>query len=558
MVIPAYTTDLTLMDAAENDTNWAEATASGWTAVFAVTGGDTDDFIQNAACNSSTFKTGVGVLLYDNSGGITLNQDDAVLIWAKWDAGPGLDTDANGGMRTVMGNSLSAFNSFDQSGSDSYTYGGWKNFATGDPADSEVTPDDVVGGPTTVKQFHGWAANALSVPSKGNPYKVDVIRYGRCEIRVNGGETNDFAIFFGMATENDLNVTSFNRWGLFQAVDGGYLWKGLMTLGYTSAVDFRDSNAFITVDDTPHCTKNFNLIEIDQAGSRVDWTSITFVSLGTKSPGRFVMLAAADVNFVSCSFSDMDTFIFLSSASVLNTSFIRCNTITHGGCVMNGSLILEAIVAVNDGALVYGAAVDPDGFVDDMTFSMGTVSHHAIDFGTAVDSSLVSITLRGIAFDGFGAVDDADASTVRFLALSGSLTLNLIDCTVDGVSPVASGGGQNFSVDDAAGMTVTVVVAPVTLLISITDEADGQPIQDVQTSIHLKDSPFTELMNEDSTAGGLASESYAGSTPVDIVWKTRKSDELDTPRYFAQSGLGEITTSGFTQSVLMKENTIIP
>lgn len=558
MVVPAYTTDLTLLDEAQSATGWAEATASGWTAVFAVTGGDTDDFIQNAACNSSTFKTGVGVLLWDDGGGITLGTDDAWLVWAKWDSGPGLDTDANGGIRTVAGNSLSAFNSFDQSGSNSYIYGGWKNFATGDPADSEVTPDDAVGSPTTTKQFFGWAANALSVPSKGNPYKVGVMRYGRCEIQVTGGETADFAIFSGMATENDLNVTRLNRWGLFQAVDGGYLWKGLMTLGFVSAVDFRDVNAFITIDDTPHCTKNFNKIEIDQASSRVDWTGVTFVSLGTKSPGRLEMLADADVNFVSCSFSDMDTFIFTDTASVLDTSFVRCNTVTTGGAVMNGSLALEPIVDADTGAMVYNVAVDPDGFMDDLTISMGGNSHHAIDFGTLVDDTLTSITLRGIAFNGFGASDDSDDSTVRFLATANALTLNLIDCTVDGVSPVASGGGQNFSVDDAAGMTVTVVVAPVTLLITITDKADDLPIENVQTSIHLKDSPFTELMNEDTTASGIASESYAGSTPVDIVWKTRKSDDLDTPRYFAQSGLGEITTAGFTLSVLMEENTIIP
>ena len=189
---------------------------------------------------------------------------------------------------------------------------------------------------------------------------------------------------------------------------------------------------------------------------------------------------------------------------------------------------------------------------------MGAVDHHAIDFGTNFDSTLVSVTLRGCNFNGFGAVDDANASTLRFLATTGSPTLNLIDCTVDGVSPVASGGSQNFSVDDAAGMTVTVVVAPVTLLLTVTDRADDLPIQNVQTSIHLADSPFTELMTEDTTASGIASESHAGSTPVDIVWKTRKSDDLDNPRYFAQSGKGEITTAGFTQSVLLEENTILP
>lgn len=238
--------------------------------------------------------------------------------------------------------------------------------------------------------------------------------------------------------------------------------------------------------------------------------------------------------------------------------FSGCDTITNNGADMDGSSVLLSTVAIDTGALVYNEASDPDGTLDNMTFEKGAAAHHAIDFGTNVSSSLTSITLRGVAFNGFGSTDDANDSTVRFLATTGALTLNLIDCTVDGVSPVASGGGKNFSVDDAAGMTVTVVVAPVTLSITSTDASTLLPIQNVQTSIHLADSPFTELMNEDSNASGLASESYAGSTPVDIVWKTRKSDELDNPRYFGQSGLGQITTAGFTLSVLMEENTIIP
>ena len=247
-----------------------------------------------------------------------------------------------------------------------------------------------------------------------------------------------------------------------------------------------------------------------------------------------------------------------TTRETLSVVFSGCDQITNNGADMDGCSVLLSNVAADTGALLYNEASDPDGTLDNLTFSTGATAHHAIDFGTAVDSTLTSITLRGCNFNGFGAVDDANASTVRFLATTGSLTLNLIDCTVDGISPVASGGSQNFSVDDAAGMTVTVVVAPVTLLITVTDRADDLPIQNVQTSIHLADSPFTELMNEDTTASGIASESYAGSTPVDIVWKTRKSDDLDNPRYFAQSGKGEITTAGFTQAVLLEENTIIP
>lgn len=110
-------------------------------------------------------------------------------------------------------------------------------------------------------------------------------------------------------------------------------------------------------------------------------------------------------------------------------------------------------------ALEYDLASDPNGKLDDMSFTMGAVASHAIDFGINVDSSLSSITLTNIDFSGYGTTADAKDAIVRFLATTGSLTLNLIGCTVDG----AAASLANFSVDDAAGMTVTVVIAPVTL-----------------------------------------------------------------------------------------------
>ncbi len=128
---------------------------------------------------------------------------------------------------------------------------------------------------------------------------------------------------------------------------------------------------------------------------------------------------------------------------------------------------------------------------------------------------------------------------------------------MDGISPVASGGSQNFSVDDAAGITVTVVVAPVTLAITVQDKDDLTAIQNAQTSIHLLDTPFTALMNEDTTAGGLASESYAGATPVDVVVKVRKSEDTDSPRYFPESQIAEITSSGLALTISLAQNPFI-
>lgn len=214
-------------------------------------------------------------------------------------------------------------------------------------------------------------------------------------------------------------------------------------------------------------------------------------------------------------------------------------------------------IRLGGGSIYYDEATDPNGELDDLTITGTAFDEHAIVFGPAVDSSLTSITLTGASFNAYGSTDDVNDSTVAFLATSGSLTLNLIDCLVDGVSPVASGGGQNFSVDDTAGITVTVVVSPVTLQITVLDKNTLAPIQNVQTSIHTNDVAFTELMNEDTNASGIASEQYSGATPQSIVWRCRKSDDLDNPRYKAGSGIDTITTDGFTLQVLLEPNPVL-
>ena len=82
-------------------------------------------------------------------------------------------------------------------------------------------------------------------------------------------------------------------------------------------------------------------------------------------------------------------------------------------------------------------------------------------------------------------------------------------------------------------------------------------IQNAQTSIFLLDSPYTQLMNEDTLATGFAEDSYAGSTPVDIVYKVRKSETTDDPRYIPFSGTGKITSDGFSAIVTLKVNPFI-
>lgn len=557
MTAAAYATNMT--------TFWLE-TATTVTSIG--TGGaglgnpETDFYIQGTDCISKQAWTNAvkGFIIDALGTTFTVPTTGAIVMWAKYDAQGSLDTQAGGGLRMIVGSSSSAYDEFYIGGSDTLEFDSWVPYVI-DP--NTATPD--VSGSGGAERWVGILADlpTTSGPNKGNPIAVDAIRYGRCDIEYTLGDVtpNGPATFDGAEGVGNANGT---RWGLLELQKGAFQAQGFHSIGISgTAVDFRDADKVLfwrkqlnnLTDDA--VAAGFNRVEIINASTICQWTNIIWSSLSLASPGTFVHTAGTcDLDI--CQFFDWDTFTFLAAANITDCVFSRCLSVTAPGSVMTGSQIIEPLAPTDGAGFIYDVATEPDGKLDNMVFEKGTNAHHAIDFGTNFDSSLTSVTLRGIAFNGFGSTDDANDSTLRFLATTGSLTLNLIDCTVDGVSPVASGGGQNFSVDDAAGMTVTVVVAPVTLQITVTDRADDLPIQNVQTSIHLAESPFTELMNEDTTASGIASESYAGSTPVDIVWKTRKSDDLDSPRYFAQSGKGEITTAGFTQAVLLEENTIIP
>ena len=126
---------------------------------------------------------------------------------------------------------------------------------------------------------------------------------------------------------------------------------------------------------------------------------------------------------------------------------------------MSGCSILTSNVAADEGAIFYDETADPDGEMDNMSFSMGANNHHAIRFGTSVPAS---ITLRGMDFVGFGSSGDSDDSVFRFDDTTGSITLNLVNCTND---------GSGFTVDDAAGVNVTVVIDPVDTVVHADDNA---------------------------------------------------------------------------------------
>jgi hypothetical protein len=93
-----------------------------------------------------------------------------------------------------------------------------------------------------VLHIDGWTRSKSSIAVRFTT-RVDVIRYGRGEIRIAGGELLVW-LTSGVALFNDNNN---NRLGLFQQIDGGYKMKGLMTFGFGTLTQFTDANKSIVI-----------------------------------------------------------------------------------------------------------------------------------------------------------------------------------------------------------------------------------------------------------------------------------------------------------------------
>lgn len=490
MAAASYTTDLTLIHACDAaSASWTEPTGfiDG-----AITLPETDYFIHNTGCLSKTMGAGTAAVsgaIYNAGAGLTIPSGSVVMMWLYFGAPNALNTQAAGGLRVFVGSATTAFKQWYVKGANTYTYGGW--FCV--PVDPNTTQDATTGTPTATLQYFGAAAtlNATSAVSKGNPFGVDVLRYGRGEMRLNGGDlANGYATFAGYAAQNDSQA---NRWGLFQAIDGGYLWQGLMVLGFTSAVDFRDSNAAIQIANTQKVGAAFNRIEVRQATSRVDWTGVSISALGTVAKGQFEMVNNATVNLTTCTFTDMDTFVFQSGATLVSTTFRRCGRVTLGGATVTGCSFERSTATTS---LLVGGSVST---VSNCSF-VSDGSNHAIEITAAG-----SYTFNGLTFSGYAAGSTGSPVTPTSTG-NEAVYVNVATGTVTISSDTA------LSVR-SAGATVNVVAGQKTL--TVTGISSGSDV------VILTAGTDTVLTSNDGATNPVTSfqyaYTYAANTFVDIA-----------------------------------------
>ena len=498
MTAPSYTTDLNDFCLMESGDSFFEFSgyALGDNAAL-----ETDWYLQGNSCASdeANNKTGVGHSIgFDYGSTPTFNTGDCLFAWMQCMAGNAMDTYANGGYRVLMGSSTSVFYGWYVGGSNvgRNPYGGWTNVVV----DPTQTADDTGHGSPTSWRYCGVGFKLVSGIGKGRPINADAYRWGRGELIIEYGEAADYGTFDGIATQND---GSSNKWGLFSYQLGSYLWKGLLSFGNsTNACDFRDSNVNIIIDETPKTYAAFNKIEINNASSRVDWTGVNITALQDSglgadsgvSPGSFEMVADATVNFTTCVFTDMSTFIFDSNATLDAVTFRRCGQVTQAGgdfdnCIFDESPAATALLVDN-----------PDN-VDNCTFNSDG-NGHAIELTSACAGN--SYTLTDFWVSGYAASDGSTGDEAIFNDSGGAVTIN-----IDGGS-----GVSNISVRNGSGASTSLVA---NYSFTVTGLESGTEVTIVtsgtSTVLHHTESASTS----DGDGKYQITYSHSGGASVDVL-----------------------------------------
>jgi len=466
MAVASYTTDLTLI--ADMDTVGGTAVEPNtlYTAGRSPIEDDEDFPIQGTVHASLTQNaTGKGGILVPGTSW-TYSSGDYIFGWIIWLAPSTIATQANGGLCMLLGSSSSVFDVHYVGGSDygAYPYGGWQNFVV----DPERTPDESAGNPTAY-HYVGAGANCISKVSKGNPLGFDVFRYGRGELRVVGGTSTDTdATFAGMANVNDNNS---NRWGLFQAIEGGYKWKGMMVLGYGGACDFTDSDVNIVIDNTEMVDSDFNRIELRTAASAINWTNIGITALGTVSKGELEMIDNCTFNDTGGAFTDMNTFDYLSNATITNRTFRRCGLVTQGGATLDTCRFDKA-----SGAIALNA--DDMGLVTDCTF-ISDGSNHAVDLGTI--SSTQSVTWENYLID-YASTDGSTGNEAITVNVGTGITLTINISAGYDVPSVRNTNGSPGTITKVSSVSLTISGLPSNTEVTIVKTSDRSELFHVENS----------------------------------------------------------------------------
>ena len=325
MTVPSYTHDLTTLALwALSTENWDESSDAWYDDAWAMVD-DINLYYNTWTCVSAQFtKDWVGSIIYWHWSAITIPTDWAVLMWHMWAAPPALATKALWWVRLLAWDSFWDFNWWIEAWSDLDTPELiWNNYALNPWI---WTPDYVVWTPTVLSYF--WTAVSALAQARWNPNAMNAIRYWRCQqIYEHGNSTDWYANFLWYAV---IDNALANKNALLRDIPWGYLHQWLNSMWTTTnPVEFTDSNININIWTTQNVTANFNKFEVNNTASIINWTTVNITALWTTSKWDFIVNDNAIVNKLTCTFTDMNSFTYLSNSTLDTCTYRRTWLVTQ-------------------------------------------------------------------------------------------------------------------------------------------------------------------------------------------------------------------------------------
>jgi hypothetical protein len=377
-------------------------------------------------------------------------------------------------------------------------------------------------------------ANAQAKAPNFGAGAVDIVVHGTGLLGVDGS-TGDGTFADFSAWDYD---TISNRYGIVVERNGILYVNGILQVGSSAtATYFTDTNRVLVFPGhyvyTGFCGVDF---DIQNASTDIAIRNCVFNGRGAAyttpvahdtRPDYDVTGTSGAIAVNGCTFNGYRQLTLTSAADFQNNSFAQGGeSITVAGASLNGSTFSGFTGAAGDAYIDWDVASDPDGELDDLTFTKGTNAHAAIELGT---NTPTSITLRGWTVSGFNASDGQNdsviynnsAKTVTVNIVGNSGTISYRNGTSASTNLVINPVTFSVHVEDTLGSNI----AGARVWVPVTSGAGGKPYQ---ASVSIASSGTTATVTH--TGHGLSTNDW-----VDINGAT--NDEL-------YNGTFQITVTG--------------
>jgi hypothetical protein len=418
-------------------------TNTGWTNL---TTADTDIKVEGVASMSGITRSDGEDSFYTDPGGAPVTAVGKILRgWVNTTNLPYMGIESVNPYDLWVSDGTTQSNSLALFGSDTYP-GGWFYYWQ--------DMDDFTG--PALANIEEWGIEAGHANNAKNAINMwmDVMRY-MDGYTITGGTGGDKVAIFDLGVADKVGA-----YGIVRDQFGVYFATGTVQIGNGATTTYFtiDGDVLVFLDTPGALSITAGLYNLNAQGTGCDCLIQNSVlrANGITDNTRFVLDFSdtdATVSILENSITRASTIDFAVGQTNTSNIFDDCGQITPAGADISGSTVKNYEGTAGTAAVVYNIASDPDGEFDFMTFTKGTAATHAIEFGSTTPST---ITLRGCDFNGYNAGIAQNDSTF-LLSGVGDRVINLVNCT------------GNFTYRTTVGITVTIVIDPVDLDVTVTD-----------------------------------------------------------------------------------------